>query len=165
MPRDWLSGGDQPLMSDGIWKPHTTVAAMVEQDGKFLLVKEKVKGEVVYNQPAGHLDPGESLLEAVVRETMEETQLEFKPVALQGVYRFVVDSSPDSSYIRFLFRCTVGDSLKGALDEGIISAEWMSYEEIKACRQQHRSPLVMQCVEDYLSKSPCPLEVISQKFA
>jgi len=152
-------------MSDSIWKPHTTVAAMVEQDGKFLLVKENVKGEVVYNQPAGHLEPDESLLEAVVRETREETLLEFKPVALQGIYRFVADSSPDSSYIRFLFRGTVGEKFDGALDEGIISVEWMSYEEIRACREQHRSPLVQQCVEDYLYQSPCPLEVISQIFA
>jgi len=152
-------------LSNNIWKPHTTVAAMAEQDGKFLLVKEMVQGEVVYNQPAGHLDPGESLLEAVVRETMEETQWEFKPVALQGIYRFVADSTSDSSYIRFLFRGTVGAEFNGALDEGIISVEWMSYEEIRACRQQHRSPLVLQCVEDYLHKSPCPLDVLSQKFA
>ncbi len=124
-----------------------------------------VQGEVVYNQPAGHLDPGESLLEAVVRETREETQLGFKPVALQGIYRFGANPSSDSGYIRFLFRGTVGAKFSGALDEGIISVEWMSYEEIRACRQQHRSPLVLQSVEDYLSKSPCPLDVISQKFA
>ncbi len=152
-------------MTESIWKPHTTVAAMVEQNGKFLLVKEMAKGEVVYNQPAGHLEPGESILDAVVRETLEETQYEFTPNALQGIYRFVPDSSRDSSYIRFLFRGTVGDTYNGALDEGIISVEWMSYEEIRACRQQHRSPLVLQCVEDYLYKSPCPLDLISQEFA
>jgi 8-oxo-dGTP pyrophosphatase MutT (NUDIX family) len=152
-------------MTESIWKPHTTVAAMVEQNGKFLLVKEIAKGEVVYNQPAGHLEPGESILDAVVRETLEETQYEFTADALQGIYRFVPDSSSDSSYIRFLFRGTVGDKYNGALDEGIISVEWMSYEEIRACRQQHRSPLVLQCVEDYLHKSPCPLDLISQEFA
>ena len=152
-------------MTDGIWKPHTTVAAMAEQDGKFLLVKELVNGVCVYNQPAGHLEPGESLLEAVVRETLEETQFEFTPTGLQGIYRFVPDSVSDSSYIRLLFRGTVGENLNGALDEGIISAEWMSYEEIKACEDQHRSPLVLQCVEDYLYESPCPLNVISRKFA
>ena len=152
-------------MTESIWKPHATVAAMVEQNGKFLLVKEMVKGEVVYNQPAGHLEPGESILDAVVRETLEETQYEVTPNALQAIYRFVPDSSRDSSYIRFLFRGTVGDKYNGALDEGIISVEWMSYEEIKACRQQHRSPLVLQCVEDYLYKSPCPLDLISQEFA
>ena len=152
-------------MTDPIWKPHTTVAAVVERQGKFLLVKEMVKGEVVYNQPAGHLEPGESILDAVVRETLEETQYEFTPNALQGIYRFVPDSSSDSSYIRFLFRGTVGDSLNGALDEGIISVEWMSYEEIKDSRQQHRSPLVLQCVDDYFYKSSCPLDLISQEFA
>lgn len=152
-------------MTESIWKPHTTVAAMVEQNGIFLLVKEIANGEVVYNQPAGHLEPGESILDAVVRETLEETQYEFTPDALQGVYRFVPDPSRDSSYIRFLFRGTVGDSLNGALDEGIISVEWMSYEEIRRCRQQHRSPLVLQCVEDYLHKPPYPLDLISQEFA
>jgi len=152
-------------MTESIWKPHTTVAAVVEQNGKFLLVKEIAKGEVVYNQPAGHLEPGESILDAVVRETLEETQYKFTPDALQGIYRFVPDSSSDSSYIRFLFRGTVGDSLNGALDEGILSVEWMSYDEIRHCRQQHRSPLVLQCVEDYLHKSPCPLDLISQEFA
>jgi 8-oxo-dGTP pyrophosphatase MutT (NUDIX family) len=152
-------------MAENIWKPHVTVAAMVERDDKFLLVKEMVKGEILYNQPAGHLEPGESLLEAVVRETMEETQYEFTATALQGIYRFVPDASSVSSYIRLLFRGTVGTNHKGRLDEGIISVEWMSYEEIEACRQQHRSPMVLQCIEDYLNKPPFPLGVISQQFA
>ncbi len=161
----WPSGGKEPIMAENIWKPHTTVAAMVEQNGKFLLVKETVKGEIVFNQPAGHLEPGEGLLDAVVRETLEETQYEFTPTALQGIYRFVPDSSSLSSYIRLLFRGTVGANLKGTLDEGIISVEWMDYEEVKTCRAQHRSPLVLQCIEDYLSGSPCPLDIISREFA
>jgi ADP-ribose pyrophosphatase YjhB (NUDIX family) len=152
-------------VTDNIWKPHTTVAALVEQNDKFLLVKEMVQGGIVYNQPAGHLEPGESLLDAVVRETLEETQYELTVTALQGIYRFVPDTSSDSSYIRLLFRGTVGANLNGALDKGIISAEWLSYAEIKSCQDQHRSPLVLQCVEDYLNKPPCPLEVISQEFA
>jgi 8-oxo-dGTP pyrophosphatase MutT (NUDIX family) len=152
-------------MAEDIWKPHVTVAAMVEQDDKFLLVKEKIKGEILYNQPAGHLEPGESLIEAVVRETMEETQYDFTATALQGIYRFVPNASSDSSYIRLLFRGTVGLNHKGVLDEGIVSVEWMSYEEIKACRHQHRSPLVLQCVEDCLNNAPFPLDIISQQFA
>jgi 8-oxo-dGTP pyrophosphatase MutT (NUDIX family) len=152
-------------MTEEVWKPHTTVAALIEREGKFLLVKEMINGKVVYNQPAGHLEPGESLLEAVIRETLEETRYDFTPTALQGVYRFVPDPAQDSSYIRFLFRGTVGGNLGGKLDAGIISADWLSIEEIKSCKDQHRSPLVLQCVKDYLYNSPCSLDLISRKFA
>jgi ADP-ribose pyrophosphatase YjhB (NUDIX family) len=152
-------------VADFIWKPHTTVAAMVERDGKFLLVKEKVKGEIVLNQPAGHLNSGESLIEAVVRETFEETQYEFTPTELQGIYRLVPDKNSDTTYIRYLFRGTVGKNFNGRLDDGIISAEWMGYEDIQSCREHHRSPLVSQCVEDYLYKKPYPLDVISNMYA
>jgi len=150
---------------DFIWKPHTTVAAMVEREGKFLLVKEKVKGEIVFNQPAGHLNPGESLIEAVVRETLEETQYEFTPTELQGIYRLVPDKNSDTTYIRYLFRGKIGRSFNGRLDDGIISAEWMNYDEIQSCRDCHRSPLVSQCIEDYLHKQPYPLDVISNMIA
>lgn len=152
-------------MAELIWKPHTTVAAMVERDGKFLLVKEKVKGEIVFNQPAGHLNSGESLIEAVVRETLEETQYEFTPTALQRIYRLVPDKNSDTAYIRYLFRGKIGRNFNGRLDDGIISAEWMSYDEIQSCRDRHRSPLVSQCIEDYLHKQPYPLDVISNIIA
>jgi len=150
---------------DFIWKPHTTVAAMVEHQGKFLLVKEKVKGEIVFNQPAGHLNPGESLIEAVVRETLEETQYEFTPTGLQGIYRLVPDKNSNTTYIRYLFRGNIGKNFNGRLDDGIISVEWMSYDEIQLCRDRHRSPLVSQCIEDYLHKQPYPLDVISNMIA
>ena len=152
-------------MTDSIWKPHTTVAAIVERDGKFLLVKENVKGEIVFNQPAGHLDPGESLIDAVVRETLEETQYEFTPDGLQGIYRLVAGENSDSTYIRFLFRGKIDRNLGGKLDDGIISAEWMSYDEIRCCNEQHRSPLVMQCIDDYLNNEPYPLDILSQIYA
>jgi len=152
-------------VADLIWKPHTTVAAMVERDGKFLLVKEMVKGEIVFNQPAGHLNPGESLIEAVVRETLEETQYEFTPTGLQGIYRLVPDKNSNTTYIRYLFRGNIGKNFNGRLDDGIISAEWMGYEEIQSCREQHRSPLVLQCIEDYLHKQPYPLDIIDHMFA
>ncbi|MCH7882243.1 MAG: NUDIX hydrolase [Proteobacteria bacterium] len=151
-------------MDETIWKPHTTVAAMCERDGHFLLVKEKVNGKVVFNQPAGHLNPDESLLDAVIRETFEETQYEFNPTGLQGIYHFVPEEAPETTYIRFLFCGDAGSQLNGALDEGIISAEWMNYDEIRSCREQHRSPLVLQGIDDYLSKPPYPLDVISQIF-
>ena len=152
-------------MVDFIWKPHATVAAMVERDGKFLLVKEKVDGNIVFNQPAGHLNPGESMIDAVIRETLEETQYEYTPTGLQGIYRFVPNENSDTTYIRYLFRGNIGRNLKGRLDEGIISANWMSYDEIKACREHHRSPLVLQCIEDYLNKQPYPLDIFSHIFA
>ena len=152
-------------MADFIWKPHTTVAAIVEREGKYLLVKEKVEGKIVFNQPAGHLNPGESLIDAVIRETLEETQYEFTATELQGIYRFVPSQNSDSTFLRYLFRGKTGRNLNGKLDDGIISAEWMSYDEIQSCREHHRSPLVLQCIEDYLHKQPYSLDILSQIFA
>ena len=152
-------------MTDSIWKPHTTVAAIAERDNKFLLVREKVNGEIVFNQPAGHLNPGESLIDAVIRETLEETRYQFTPEKLQGIYRLVINDNPESTYIRFLFRGKIGGNPGGKLDQGIISVEWMSYEEIQSCREQHRSPLVIQCIDDYLNNEPFSLDILSQNFA
>lgn len=152
-------------MPGSVWKPHTTVAAMCCHEGRFLLVKEKVAGKNVFNQPAGHLEANESLLDAVIRETLEETQYDFTPSGLLGIYRSIPQVSPDITYIRFLFCGTVGPKPYDVpLDEGIISAEWMSYDEVIATKEQHRSPLVLQCIEDYLYKSPFSLEVISSEF-
>jgi len=151
-------------MSKTVWKPHTTVAAMCEREGKFLLVKEKVGDKIVFNQPAGHLDPDESLLDAVVRETLEETQYEFTPTALLGIYRSIPDGAPEITYLRFLFVGQVGRCYDGQLDDGIISAHWMSYDEIVTCREQHRSPLVLHCVDDYLHKEPVSLEILIPDF-
>ena len=165
MPRVLPTGGELPELAEAVWKPHTTVASICERDGKFLLVKENAAGQVVYNQPAGHLDPGETLLEAVIRETMEETRYRFTPRALQGIYRYRPDPDADKTYLRFLFRGDVGDRIDGELDQDIIAAEWMSYEEVLSCRAQHRSPMVMHCIDDFRSGSGYPLDVISQVFA
>jgi ADP-ribose pyrophosphatase YjhB (NUDIX family) len=151
-------------MSETVWKPHTTVAAMCERDGKFLLVKEKVDDKIVFNQPAGHLEPNESLLDAVVRETLEETQTEFTPTALLGIYRSIAEHASEITYLRFLFAGKVGRCFDGQLDDGIISAHWMSYDEIVTCREQHRSPMVLQCVDDYLHKEPVSLEILIPEF-
>lgn len=152
-------------MAENLWKPHTTVAAFCERDGKYLLVREEVNGQLVYNQPAGHLEPGESLLEAVVRETLEETRYPFQPETLQGIYRFSPQEKPNQTYIRFLFRGQVGERLAGELDEGIIAAEWMSYAQVLACRDRHRTPLVVQCIDDARRGPGFPLAVISEEFA
>lgn len=152
-------------MAEKIWKPRTTVAALCERDGKFLLVKERVSGKVVYNQPAGHLNPGESLLDAVVRETFEETRYRFLPTALQGIYRYQPLPGSDKTYMRFLFRGEVGEKSAGPLDEGIIAAEWLDYDAVCTCREYHRSPMVLQCIDDFLTRPGYPLDILSREFA
>ena len=143
-----------------IWKPNVTVAAILEQDGKFLLVEEHTTQGMLFNQPAGHLEPGESLLAAVVRETLEESAYEFEPQHLIGIYRWHSPAS-DTTYLRFAF---TGRILlhhpQQALDEGIVRASWMTQEEIHASQIRHRSPLVLRCVEDYLSGKRYPLELL-----
>lgn len=152
-------------MAEVVWKPHTTVAALCERGGKYLLVREQVAGEIVYNQPAGHLDPGESLLDAVVRETLEETRYAFEPQALLGIYRYLPRAGDDETYLRFLFRGEVGERVDGPLDDEIIAAEWLSYEQVLGCRERHRSPLVMRGIDDYRQRRGYPLDVISAEFA
>lgn len=152
-------------MADPVWKPHVTVAAVIERHGKFLLVREKVNGKIVLNQPAGHLDEGESLVEAVVRETLEETRHAFTPTGLTGIYRSIPEESPDITYLRFCFCGNIGDNLGGVLDRDIIAAEWLSLDKIKSMQMQHRSPLVLQCIEDYLTKPPCSLDIISRLYS
>lgn len=165
MPRAWRTGGETQEMTEVIWKPHATVASLCERDGRYLLVKESIDGREVYNQPAGHLEAGESLIDAAIRETLEETRYPFTPTGLQGVYRYCSDTERGRTYLRFLFRGDVGERLEGALDEGIIAAEWLSYAEVLASRERHRSPMVLQCIEDFRSKPGFPLDVLSQEFA
>lgn len=144
-----------------IWKPNVTVAAVVEKDGRFLLVEETTDDGIMFNQPAGHLEENESLLEGVVRETLEETAYHFKPESLLGIYRWH-HSGNNTTYLRFAFagRTTGYDSLR-KLDHGIIRAAWQSVEEIRACQPRHRSPLVWRCVQDYLAGKRYPLEIIT----
>jgi 8-oxo-dGTP pyrophosphatase MutT (NUDIX family) len=146
-----------------IWKPSVTVAAIIEHDRKYLLVEEETSDGIRFNQPAGHLDPGESLIEAVSREALEETAHEFTPQALVGVYmsRYLSNRTGDDvTYLRFAFSGRVGARHDRPLDEGILRAVWMSYEELVACREKHRSPLVLQCVDDYRAGKLSPLSVI-----
>ena len=143
-----------------IWKPNVTVAAVIEQDGKFLLVEVRTSQGMLFNQPAGHLEPDESLLAAVVRETLEESAYEFEPQHLIGIYRWHSPASA-TTYLRFAF---TGRILlhhpQQALDAGIVRASWMAPEEIRAGQAHHRSPLVLRCVEDYLSGKRYPLELL-----
>ena len=143
-----------------VWKPNVTVAAVVERDGRYLLVEEQTSAGLRFNQPAGHLEDGESLLEAVVRETMEETAHPFTPTALLGIYQWPRPAG-DVTYLRFSFCGEVGECIAGrALDDGIERFVWMSPDELEACRERHRSPLVMQCIEDHRRGQRVGLDII-----
>ena len=134
------------------WKPNVTVAAIMERDGHFLLVEEHTRDGLKLNNAAGHLDPGESPQDGCTREAIEETAYDFTPTALVGVYlnRFTkTHSNDDLTYMRFAFAGTVGAHYAGrALDTGIVRAVWMTPEEIRACPERHRSPLLLRSLED-----------------
>jgi NADH pyrophosphatase NudC (nudix superfamily) len=145
---------------DRIWKPNVTVAALMERDGRFLLVEEETVDGIRFNQPAGHLDEGESLVEACSREVLEETAHAFTPTELVGIYQWPRPQG-DITYLRFAFAGKVGaHETARQLDTGILRAVWMTAEEIEACSERHRSPLVLQCVRDYLTGRRFPLDVI-----
>jgi len=144
-----------------IWKPHVTVAAIVEKDGRFLFVEEEADGRVVINQPAGHLDEHESLVTAVVRETLEETAWHFTPEALLGVYRWQ-NGRNGATYLRFAFTGHVADHDPAReLDHGILRTLWLTPDELAAARDRHRSPQVERCVRDYLAGIRFPLSALN----
>jgi 8-oxo-dGTP pyrophosphatase MutT (NUDIX family) len=135
------------------WSPSVTVAAVIAHAGRYLLVEEHTPQGLRLNQPAGHLDPKESLLEAVVREALEETAHPFRPEALVGVYlaRFQRPGQ-DISYLRFAFCGSVGEPIAGrALDTPIVRTVWLTPDEIRAEVHRHRSPLVLRCLDDHLA--------------
>ncbi|MGZ5201986.1 NUDIX domain-containing protein, partial [Ramlibacter sp.] len=124
------------------------------RDGRFLLIEEETSEGIRINQPAGHLDPHESLEEAVVREVLEETAHDFVPEALVGMYmsRYMSKSrGRDVTYLRFTFCGTPGRQYDRPLDHGILRTLWMTRDELAACHERHRSPIVLQCVDDYLA--------------
>jgi len=146
-----------------IWKPNVTVAAIIERDGKFLLVEEETDNTVHpirFNQPAGHLDEGESLVDACAREALEETAWQFTPRHLVGVYQWMRPAG-DITYLRFAFCGDLGThDANRVLDTGILRAAWMTPNEIEACRERHRSPLILQCIADYQAGRRFPLDLI-----
>jgi 8-oxo-dGTP pyrophosphatase MutT (NUDIX family) len=143
-----------------IWKPNVTVAALIEREGRFLLVEEETEDGLRFNQPAGHLDEGESLVAACAREALEETAWGFTPTALVGIYQWPRPQG-DITYLRFAFSGELGEHEAGrALDAGILRAVWMTPDEIRANADRHRSPLVLQCVTDYLAGRRFPLELL-----
>jgi 8-oxo-dGTP pyrophosphatase MutT (NUDIX family) len=144
-----------------VWKPNVTVAAIIEQNGKFLLVEEQTDRGPRFNQPAGHLEDEETLIEAVIRETMEEAAYDFTPEALLGIYHWKHPHN-DTTYLRFAFIGKVGVHYPmQALDDGIIQAVWMSADEIREKQNLTRSSQVLTCIEDYLAGKRFPLEAVT----
>ncbi len=145
------------------FRPSVTVAAVVERDGRYLLVEEHTPEGLRLNSPAGHLEPGESPLQGVVREALEETACRFAPEALVGVYLARLRrGDEDITYLRFAFCGTVGEPEPGrALDHGIVRALWLTPQEIEASRERHRSPLLWRCVADHRAGRRYPLQLLS----
>lgn len=146
------------------WKPSVTVAAIIERDGRYLLVEEETPEGLRLNNPAGHLDPGESPEQGVAREAFEETAFPFQPTALVGVYlsRFQRESTgEDITYLRFAYCGELGEfDARRSLDTGIVRTLWMTPDEVRASVPRHRSPLVLRCIEDHLSGQRYPMQLV-----
>jgi 8-oxo-dGTP pyrophosphatase MutT (NUDIX family) len=145
-----------------LWTPHLTVAAIIEQDNRFLMVEEHAEGGVVLNQPAGHVEEQESIRAAAIRETLEETGRRFHPEAITGLYRW---RSPHNqvTYLRVCFHGSCGERDHDfALDSDIITTHWLTYDELVARETQLRSPLVLRCIRDYLNGKQLPLDLFNE---
>ncbi len=143
-----------------VWKPNVTVAAVIHRDGKFLLVEEETEAGLAFNQPAGHLEEGESLVHAVAREALEETAYHFRPTHLVGVYQWR-HPTKELTYLRFAFAGDLyGWEPERLLDEGIVAARWLTLDQIRASQARHRSPLILRCCEDYLAGQRFPLDLL-----
>lgn len=143
------------------WQPFVTVAAVIEKENKFLLVEEKINGENLLNQPAGHWEKNETLIEAVIRETLEETAWYFQPEYLLGIYRWQLPNQQEQCYLRFAFTGKLLDKDTGRkLDPPIITTTWMTKNQLLAEQHRHRSPQVLRCVEDYLAGKRFPLDCL-----
>ena len=156
-------------MADPRWKPSVTVAAVVEQGGRYLLVEERTPEGLMLNNPAGHLDPGETPQQGAARECLEETACAFVPQALVGVYlarlqRPAAAGQPahDITYLRFAYAGTVGAPEPGrALDAPVERTLWLTLDEVRASAARHRSPLVLRCIEDHAAGVCHPLAVVA----
>jgi 8-oxo-dGTP pyrophosphatase MutT (NUDIX family) len=143
------------------WLPHVVVAALVERDGRFLLVEEETSEGLRLNQPAGHWERGETLTDAVRREALEETAHHVEPLALLGCYTTYYERR-DITYLRFAYICEdVGFDPERSLDNGIVRAVWLTPAELAAHPIPHRSPLVMRCLQDYLAGRSYPLDFVN----
>jgi ADP-ribose pyrophosphatase YjhB (NUDIX family) len=148
---------------DTRWKPSVTVAAVIERDGRFLLVEEETSDGLRINNPAGHLDPGETPAEGCAREALEETAHRYTPTSVLGVYlaRSRKTDGREVTYLRLAFCGDLGEHVPGrALDTGIVRTLWMTPDEMRASAARHRSPLVLRCMEDYLAGLRYPLSLV-----
>ena len=143
------------------WLPHVSVAAIIEKDKKFLLVEERKEGRLMLNQPAGHWENNETLVEAVIRETLEETAWHFRPNYLVGIYQWQHPKDKELTYLRFAFG---GELLSKDhtrhLDDGIENTVWYDKKEILDSVDRHRSPQLVKCVEDYINGNRYSLDCI-----
>lgn len=149
---------------DTRWKPHVTVAAIIEREGRYLLVEEQTQDGLRLNNAAGHLDPGETPLQACVREALEETTHHFVPTALLGIYLSRTrrpETGEDITYLRLAFCGELGEAVPGrTLDNGIVRTLWMRPEEVVASSDRHRSPLVVRCMQDHQAGRRFPLDMV-----
>lgn len=167
-PAQPLANGLTMCPMDMRWKPSVTVAAVIERQGRYLLIEEHTPEGLRLNNPAGHLDPGESLVQGCEREALEETCHHFSAQALVGVYlsRFQRPAkaghpAEDITYLRFAFCGNLGEAVAGRqLDSGIVRTLWMSPEEVQASASLHRSPLVWRCVQDHQAGLRLPLSAL-----
>ena len=152
---------DNPNPSNLAFRPSVTVASVIERHGRFLMVEERVGGRRVLNQPAGHLEAGESLVDAAVRETLEETACRFAPTAIVGLYLWHgADGRP--TFLRVAFAGEAGDPETGRrLDPDILGCHWLTRDELIARPQSLRSPLVLRCIDDYLAGHRHPLSLLA----
>ena len=142
------------------WAPHVTVATIIERDNRFLMVYEESDGKLVYNQPAGHLDPDETLFEAAIRETLEETGWTIRLTGVVGVNLYTAPSN-GITYFRTTFIAeAVSHDADYKLDTGIIEAVWLTYEELVERKNQLRSPMTLQIIDDYRNGRVFPLNVV-----
>ena len=147
-----------------VWKPHVTVAAVVEKNGQFLVVEETIGRELKINQPAGHLEDAESLVDAVIRETLEETAWHFVPSHVVGVYRWrEPENGRTTLRSAFAGECTKHEP-KRRLDRGIVRAMWSSRDELLSQAERLRTPLVLRCVDDYLAGTRYPLQLLADVY-
>lgn len=149
-----------------MYKPEITVATVIEKRGRFLMVEEETGQGLLLNQPAGHLEADESIQEAAIRETLEETSYQVAVESLVGIYllQYTLEKGEKVSFLRFAFAGKVVSKLEQALDPDIVRAVWLTYEELVASRHRHRSKLVLQSVEDYLRGQRMPLSALSTFF-
>lgn len=143
------------------WKPNATVAVVVADNDRYLMVEERSNGQVVYNQPAGHVEHNESIFDAARRETLEETGYEVTLTDFLGIYTYNPPHN-DIVYHRYCFVGEIGRKVSDNLDTDILAAHWLTYDEIQQAQDKHRSPMILECIEDYRSGRRLPLDVIRE---